>query len=48
MGLIDALVIDESDALSEAPVELVATPTVMSDREAERRLAKVVLESACA
>ena len=47
-GLIDALVIDQSDAPAEAPVELVVTQTVMSDREAERRLATVVLEAACA
>jgi len=46
-GLIDALVIDESDALAEAPVELVVTQTLMRDRESARRLAAVVLEAAC-
>ncbi len=46
-GLIDALVIDESDAPAEADVELVATKTVMHDRESARMLAKTVLEVAC-
>lgn len=46
-GLVDALVIDESDAPAEAPVELVVTRTLMADHEAERRLAEAVLESAC-
>ena len=45
-GLIDALVIDEADAPAEAPVELVATRTLMHDREATQRLAEVALESA--
>ena len=47
-GLIDALVIDESDTPAAADVELVATSTLMRDRDAERRLAEVVLEAACA
>jgi LPPG:FO 2-phospho-L-lactate transferase len=47
-GLIDALVIDETDAPAVADVELLATHTLMSDREAERRLAEVVLDAACA
>ena len=47
-GLIDALVIDESDAPAEAEVDLVVTQTLMRDAESERRLAKVVLEAACA
>jgi LPPG:FO 2-phospho-L-lactate transferase len=47
-GLIDALVIDESDAPAEAPVELVVTRTLMRDREGARRLAETVLEVACA
>jgi LPPG:FO 2-phospho-L-lactate transferase len=47
-GLVDALVIDESDAHAAAGVELVATPTHMPDRDAERRLAEVVLGAACA
>ena len=47
-GIIDALVIDESDAPSEAPVELVVTSTLMRDRDAARRLAEIVLEAACA
>ena len=46
-GLIDALVIDESDAPAEADVELVVTQTLMPDRAAERRLAKVALDAAC-
>lgn len=46
-GLIDALVIDDSDAPAAADVELVVTRTVMADRDAERRLAEVVLETAC-
>jgi LPPG:FO 2-phospho-L-lactate transferase len=47
-GLIDALVIDESDAPAAADVDLVVTSTVMRDREAERRLAEATLEAACA
>jgi hypothetical protein len=47
-GLIDALVVDESDLPAEAEVELVAARTLMVDRDAERRLAQVVLETACA
>ncbi len=53
LGLIDALVIDETDAPAEAAeaieadVELVVTRTLMSDRDAARRLAKRVLETAC-
>ncbi len=46
-GLIDALVIDEADAPTEAPVELVVTGTLMRDRASARRLADVVLEAAC-
>jgi LPPG:FO 2-phospho-L-lactate transferase len=47
-GMVDALVIDESDAPASADVELVVTSTLMRDRDAERRLAEVVLEAACA
>ena len=47
-GLIDALVIDESDAPADADVELVVTRTLMRDPGAEQRLAEVVLEAACA
>jgi len=47
-GLLDALVIDETDAPAEAPVELVVASTLMRDREAARRLAERVLEAACA
>jgi len=49
-GLIDVLVIDESDAAAELPadVEVVVTTTLMTDRDAERRLAEVVVEVACA
>jgi LPPG:FO 2-phospho-L-lactate transferase len=46
-GLIDALVIDESDAPATAPVELVVTRTLMRDRDSERTLARAVLEAAC-
>ena len=46
--LIDALVIDESDAPAEAEVELIVTNTLMRDRNAERRLAEFVLGAACA
>ncbi|HUF01401.1 MAG TPA: 2-phospho-L-lactate transferase [Gaiellaceae bacterium] len=47
-GVIDALAIDGSDAPAEAAVPLVVTDTLMPDRDAERRLAEVVLETACA
>jgi LPPG:FO 2-phospho-L-lactate transferase len=47
-GLIDALVIDESDAPAEAAVELVATDVLMGGHDGERRLAERVLEVACA
>jgi hypothetical protein len=47
-GLIDALVIDESDAPADASVELLVTPTLMRNRESASRLADVVLEAACA
>ena len=47
-GLIDALVIDESDAPAHAQVELVVAATLMRDRDGARRLAQRVLETACA
>jgi LPPG:FO 2-phospho-L-lactate transferase len=47
-GLVDVLVIDEADARADLELELVATTTLMRDRGAERRLAEVVLEVACA
>ncbi len=47
-GLVDALVIDESDAPADADVELVVTNALMPDRAAERRLAEIVLDAACA
>lgn len=47
-GLLDALVVDEADMPATAPVELVATQTLMADREAARRLAESALEAACA
>jgi LPPG:FO 2-phospho-L-lactate transferase len=47
-GLVDALVVDESDAPASADAELVVTPTLMSDPDDERRLAEVVMEAACA
>jgi len=46
-GLIDALVIDRSDAPAQAALELVVANSLMTDAEAARRLAEVVLESAC-
>ena len=47
-GLIDALVIDESDAPADVDAEVVVAKTLMIDRDAERRLAQAVLEAACA
>jgi LPPG:FO 2-phospho-L-lactate transferase len=47
-GLIDALVVDDDDAGAQADVELVTTSTLMTDADAERRLAEVVLRVACA
>jgi len=47
-GLIDALVIDESDAPAEADVDLAVTQTLMRDANAEQRLAEAVLQVACA
>jgi len=47
-GLIDVLVIDETDAPADAEVELVVTRTLMTDPESEQRLAEAVLEAACA
>jgi LPPG:FO 2-phospho-L-lactate transferase len=45
-GLIDALVVDESDLPAEAALPLVGTDTLMRDREAAGRLAAFVLEAA--
>jgi len=45
-ALIDALVIDESDAPAEAGVATVMTRTLMTDLEAAARLAEVTLEAA--
>jgi LPPG:FO 2-phospho-L-lactate transferase len=47
-GLIDALVIDEADADTEAGVRTIATRTLMDDAEGRRRVAEAVLESAAA
>ena len=47
LGLIDALVIDETDAPAEASVELIVTQTLMKDRDSARRLAEDALEAAC-
>jgi LPPG:FO 2-phospho-L-lactate transferase len=47
-GVVDVLVIDESDAPAEAGVQLVVASTLMRDRAAERALAEAVLEIACA
>jgi LPPG:FO 2-phospho-L-lactate transferase len=44
-GLIDALVVDRADAAGSADVPLVVTDTLMTDRDAARRLASVVLEA---
>ncbi len=49
-GLLDALVIDEADAegadaLQAAGVRPIVTRTLMTDREAARRLAEAVLEA---
>ena len=43
-GLIDALVVDESDLPAEADVPLVVAQTLMTDLDASRRLAERVLE----
>ena len=47
-GLLDVLVIDGADALadSDGDVGLVVTDTLMTDREAARRLAQTTLEAA--
>jgi LPPG:FO 2-phospho-L-lactate transferase len=45
-GLIDALVVDESDPAGELAVRRVVTRTLMTDAAASRRLAEAVLEAA--
>ena len=45
-GLLDALVIDRADAPAATDVEVVVTDTLMSDRDAARRLAQTTLEAA--
>jgi LPPG:FO 2-phospho-L-lactate transferase len=45
-GLIDALVVDETDESTSLPVRGVVTRTLMTDLDASRRLAEVVLEAA--
>jgi hypothetical protein len=45
-GLIDTLVVDESDPTSELAVRRVVTRTLMTDLAASRRLAETVLEAA--
>jgi LPPG:FO 2-phospho-L-lactate transferase len=45
-GLLGALLIDRADAPAEASVPLVVTDTLMSDRDAARRLAHETLEAA--
>lgn len=45
-GLLDRLVIDRADAPATADVPLVVSETLMTDREAARRLADTVLEAA--
>jgi LPPG:FO 2-phospho-L-lactate transferase len=44
-GLLDALVIDRTDAASEAAIPLVVTDTLMVDRAAARRLAQMTLDA---
>ena len=46
-GLLEALVIDESDTPAYASVELIVAGTRMHDRASARRLAERVLEAAC-
>jgi LPPG:FO 2-phospho-L-lactate transferase len=45
-GLVDSLVIDHADVPVDAGVPLVEANTLMTDRDAARRLAEVVLEAA--
>jgi hypothetical protein len=45
-GLIDALVVDESDPTNGLGVRPVVARTLMTDLDASRRLAGVVLEAA--
>lgn len=45
-GLLDALVIDAADAAAETDGAVVVTDTLMSDRDAARRLAQTTLEAA--
>jgi hypothetical protein len=45
-GLIDALVVDESDPTGPLAVRAVVTRTLMTDLDASRRLAETVLEAA--
>jgi hypothetical protein len=45
-GLIDTLVIDESDAPAVAVVPVAVASTLMSDLDAARRLAETALEAA--
>jgi LPPG:FO 2-phospho-L-lactate transferase len=44
-GLIDALVVDEADAGGPAGAPLLATDTLITDRDAARRLARFTLEA---
>ena len=44
-GLVEALVIDRADAPATADVPLVVADTLMTDRDAARRLAETVLEA---
>jgi LPPG:FO 2-phospho-L-lactate transferase len=44
-GLVDMLVIDAADAAATADIPLVATDTLMPDRDASRRLAEAVLKA---
>jgi hypothetical protein len=45
-GLIDALVVDESDTAGPLAVRRIVTQTLMTDLAASRRLAETVLRAA--
>jgi LPPG:FO 2-phospho-L-lactate transferase len=47
-GLVDALLVDASEASADAPVELVPAQVLMASTEAARGLARATLEAACA
>jgi LPPG:FO 2-phospho-L-lactate transferase len=47
-GLVDVLVVDESDAPAAPTEDIAVTRTLMGDRASARRLARFALETACA